>query len=173
MSMYSSDSDSASRPRILITNDDGIGAKGLRFLGSTVSPTWPMCVSWHPTGPARDSRARLPRGTFGTNPVADFAGAECYTCNGTPVDCVKLSLHVFPDSRPQLILSGINHGSNSGISIFYSGTMGAVLEGCVVGIPAVGFSLLSHAPRRDFCLAATRCGGWCAGVAAGLPTECA
>lgn len=148
--MFSSDSDSASRPRILITNDDGIGAKGLRFLVDCVSDLADVRVV-APDRPRSGQSGAITSGVpLALTPVANFAGAECYTCNGTPVDCVKLSLHVFPDSRPQLILSGINHGSNSGISIFYSGTMGAVLEGCVVGIPAVGFSLLSHDPDADF-----------------------
>lgn len=148
--MFSSDSDSLLRPRILLTNDDGIGAKGLHFLADCVSDLGDVRVV-APDRPRSGQSGAITSGVaLGVSRVAAFSGAECYTCNGTPVDCVKLALHVFPDSRPNLILSGINHGSNSGISIFYSGTMGAVLEGCVVGIPAVGFSLLSHDADADF-----------------------
>ena len=87
--------------------------------------------------------------------IAELAGRDglrVFTVNGTPVDCVKLGLHAIVPRRPDLVLSGINHGSNSGTAITYSGTMGAVLEACMVGIPAVGFSLLHHSMKADFTL---------------------
>lgn len=148
--MSSVDSPAKTLPRILITNDDGIGAKGLRFLLSCVADMGRVRVvapDSHRSGQSGAITSGVP---LTLQPVAPVLGVECYSCNGTPVDCVKLSLHVFPEWRPDIILSGINHGSNSGISIFYSGTMGAVLEGCVVGIPSVGFSSLSHDPDADF-----------------------
>lgn len=76
-----------------------------------------------------------------------------YTVNGTPVDCVKLGLDQLVDRTPDYILSGINHGSNAGISVLYSGTMGAAIEGGLHGIPSIGFSLLDHHPDADFTLA--------------------
>ena len=69
---------------------------------------------------------------------------------GTPTDCVKLGLHLNRKNPPTLILSGINHGSNSSFNVIYSGTMGAALEGCMAGIPSVGFSLLDHSMDADF-----------------------
>lgn len=148
--MSSADSHTCALPRILITNDDGIDAKGLHFLLSCVADMGHVRVV-APDGHRSGQSGAITSGVALTlKKVDSLSGAECYTCNGTPVDCVKLSLHVFPEWRPDIILSGVNHGSNSGISIFYSGTMGAVLEGCVVGIPSVGFSLLSHDPDADF-----------------------
>jgi len=84
--------------------------------------------------------------------LPDRGTAQLYTVNGTPVDCVKLALDAIVPRRPDLLLSGINHGSNSGNAITYSGTMGAVLEGATVGIPSVGFSLLHHSLKADFTL---------------------
>ncbi len=73
-----------------------------------------------------------------------------YICNGTPADCVKLALHEFVDRKPDLVLSGINHGSNAAISVIYSGTMGAAIEGCIAKIPSIGLSLCDHSPNADF-----------------------
>jgi 5'-nucleotidase len=75
---------------------------------------------------------------------------DFYSVNGTPVDCVKLSMNQVFKSPPDMILSGINHGSNASVSIFYSGTMAAVIEGCLYGIPSIGFSLLDFLPEADF-----------------------
>lgn len=80
----------------------------------------------------------------------DRNGARMFSVSGTPVDCVKLGLHAIVPRKPDLMLSGINHGSNSGNAITYSGTMGAALEACTVGIPAVGYSLLHHSLKADF-----------------------
>ena len=77
-------------------------------------------------------------------------GLEVYACNGTPVDCVKLAETFFCERRPNLVLSGINHGSNASINVIYSGTMGAVVEAAINGMPAVGFSLLNHDADADF-----------------------
>ena len=84
------------------------------------------------------------------NLIEHYRNISFYRTNGTPVDCVKLSMNQLFDRRPDLLLSGINHGSNSGVSIVYSGTMGAALEGCIIGIPSIGFSLTSHEPDADF-----------------------
>jgi len=78
-------------------------------------------------------------------------GLKMYICSGTPVDSVKLALNVlFKDRFPDLLVTGINHGSNSSISVVYSGTMGAAIEGCVNGIPSIGFSLCNYHPDADF-----------------------
>lgn len=138
-------------PVILVTNDDGYQAGGilalvdsLRGLGRVIvcapdSPRSGFSSSFTCTRPVSIHR------------VSDDGQVAVYACSGTPVDCVKLALHrFFAQRRPDLILSGINHGGNDSICVMYSGTMGAVLEGCAVGIPSVGFSLLNHNPKADF-----------------------
>ena len=139
------------RPVILVTNDDGYAAKGINCLLECIRGLARVIVC------APDS----PRSGFSasftcTQPVtlsrlSDDGEVAIYSCSGTPVDCVKLALHrMFCERKPDLILSGINHGGNESICVMYSGTMGAVLEGCVVGIPSVGFSLLDHRHDADF-----------------------
>lgn len=139
------------RPVILVTNDDGYEAGGICSLVESIRHLARVIVC------APDS----PRSGFSasftcTRPVSltlvsDDGDVAVYACSGTPVDCVKLALHrFFSERKPDLILSGINHGGNDSICVMYSGTMGAVLEGCAVGIPAVGFSLLNHDPKADF-----------------------
>lgn len=85
-----------------------------------------------------------------------YDGAKVYSINGTPVDCVKLALMTITDRRPDLVLSGINHGSNAGNSVVYS-TMGAAAEGCMARIPSIGFSLTHHSIKADFNPVATVC----------------
>lgn len=139
------------RPLILVTNDDGYDAPGIRHLVRAlhgmgriveVAPDSPQ--SGKACGFTAHDRLHLRR-------VSDDGDLLFYTCSGTPVDCVKLSLHhIFRDRHPDLIVSGINHGGNDSICVIYSGTMGAVLEGCIVGIPAIGFSLLEFNWNADF-----------------------
>mgnify|MGYP000688930755 FL=1 len=73
-----------------------------------------------------------------------------YKCSGTPADCVKLAFHTVLDRKPDLVVGGINHGDNSSVNVHYSGTMGVVIEGCLKGVPSIGFSLCNHAPDADF-----------------------
>jgi len=85
------------------------------------------------------------------NLITDEPGYKEYRTNGTPVDAVKLIKHsILSDETPDLLVSGINHGSNASINIIYSGTMGAVLEGCIDGIPSIGFSICDYSPDADF-----------------------
>lgn len=139
------------RPVILITNDDGYAAGGINALIKSLRGIGRIVVC------APDS----PRSGFSasftcTRPVSlqlisDDGDVAVYACSGTPVDCVKLALHrFFSKQKPDLLLSGINHGGNDSICVMYSGTMGAALEGCAVGIPSIGFSLLNHDPKADF-----------------------
>ena len=148
--MSSVDSPAKTLPRILITNDDGIGAKGLRFLLSCVTDMGRVRVvapDSHRSGQSGAITSGMP---LALQPVAPVLGAECYSCNGTPVDCVKLSLHVFPEWRPDIILSGINHGSNATTASCYSGTLGAAAEAALNGVPAIGVSLETLDPDADF-----------------------
>lgn len=143
--------DSSERPLILITNDDSIDAPGLHRLVECVREFGDVIVI-APLEPRSGQSSALTVGL----PLkikeleSDTEGVRLYTVNGTPVDCVKLGLHAIVPRKPDLLLSGINHGSNSGTCIIYSGTMGAVLEGCMEHIPSVGFSLLHHSLKADF-----------------------
>jgi len=142
--------DNNTRPLILITNDDGIHAKGIHELIDFLSPLGDIiCIA--PDGPRSAQSMALTIATpLRLTQHPDYNGAWMYSANGTPVDCIKLSNHHGLPRRPDLIASGINHGSNASINVLYSGTMGAVMEGCALGIPSIGFSLTSHHPDADF-----------------------
>ncbi|MDE5810967.1 MAG: 5'/3'-nucleotidase SurE [Muribaculaceae bacterium] len=141
------------RPLILISNDDGIAAPGIHRLVECVADLGRVFVV-APDGPrSGQSSALTVDKPLRITRHEDYRGAEMYSTNGTPVDCVKLALHTVLPERPALMLSGINHGSNAGNSVIYSGTMGAAFEAAMAGIPAIGFSLLHHSIKADF----TRC----------------
>lgn len=138
------------RPLILVTNDDGIHAKGLRelvevmqFFGEVVVISSEVSMSGKACGITVDQPLRAV-------PVEMIHGVKTYKCNGTPVDCVKLSFNSLLDRKPDYVVSGINHGANSSISIIYSGTMGAAIEGGLHGVPSIGFSLDDYSPDADF-----------------------
>ena len=137
-------------PNILITNDDGIFAPGLRALIAVmrsignvvvVAPDQPMSGTGHAITVRHPLRLHL---------INREEGYQEYSCNGTPVDCVKLGEQVLMKSKPDLLVSGINHGSNASINIVYSGTMAAVLESAIGGVPSIGFSLLDYSHQADF-----------------------
>lgn len=137
------------RPVILISNDDGIDAPGLHRLIDYVEGRGRIVVV-APDGPrSGQSSALTINDPLRIVRMPDYEDAEMYCVNGTPVDCLKLGLHVvLANKRPDLVLAGINHGSNSAINALYSGTMGAVFEGCLAGVAAVGFSYHSHDPAE-------------------------
>lgn len=137
---------------ILITNDDSIEAQGLMTLVDCACTFGEVIVVAPATPQSGQSSALSVNKPLRIKQLPDRGSARMYTVNGTPVDCVKLALNAIVPRRPDLILSGINHGSNSGNAITYSGTMGAVLEGLTVGVPSVGFSLLHHSAKADFTL---------------------
>ena len=144
--------DTTTRPLIMIINDDSVEAPGIHHLAECVADVADIYIV-APRNPHSGQSAALTVGA--PLRIAELAGRDglrVFTVNGTPVDCVKLGLHAIVPRRPDLVLSGINHGSNSVTAITYSGTMGAVLEACMVGIPAVGFSLLHHSMKADFTL---------------------
>ena len=141
------------RPLILITNDDSINAPGIHHLAECVRSMGDVYIV-APEHPHSGQSAAMTVG----QPLrikelsSDSDGIRLFTVNGTPVDCVKLALHAIVPRRPDVVFAGINHGSNSGVNVTYSGTMGAVLEGCIEGIPSVGFSLMHHSMKADFTL---------------------
>lgn len=141
------------RPLILITNDDSISAPGVLHLARCVSSMGDVFVV-APEHPHSGQSAAITVGAplrVKERPCKE-EGIRLFTVNGTPVDCVKLAIHTIVPRKPDFVFSGINHGSNSGVNVTYSGTMGAVLEGCIEGIPSVGFSLLHHSMKADFSL---------------------
>lgn len=159
------------RPLIMITNDDSIAAPGLHHLVECVRDMADVIV----VAPAHPHSGQSSALTVGA-PLKikeleqKHEGVRLFTVGGTPVDCVKLGLHTIVPRKPDMLLSGINHGSNSGTCITYSGTMGAVLEGCMQHIPSVGFSLLHHSMRADFSLSTSFVKGIAANVLEkGLP----
>ncbi|MDE6049306.1 MAG: 5'/3'-nucleotidase SurE [Paramuribaculum sp.] len=139
-----------SKPLIFISNDDGVDAPGLRHLIECVSYMGEV-IAVAPSAPrSGQSSAITVDAPLRITPCPGFDGAKVYSVSGTPVDCVKLGLHALVNRKPDIMLSGVNHGSNSGNSVIYSGTMGAAMEACMVGIPAIGFSLLHHSIEADF-----------------------
>lgn len=138
------------RPLILVTNDDSISAKGVHELIERLTPfgdVVAVCPQFPHSG---QSMAITCSGPLRITQLPDYKGAKMHAVDGTPVDCVKMSMHYILDRRPDLLVSGINHGSNASVNVLYSGTMGAAMEGAVFGIPSVGFSLTSHAADADF-----------------------
>ena len=138
------------KPLILISNDDGFEAKGIRELVRFLRPLGQLVVM-APDGP----RSGMSCAITSDRPVtysqfANEEGFSAYKCSGTPVDCIKLASTEILCRQPDLIIGGINHGDNSAINVHYSGTMGIVIEGCLRGIPSIGFSLCDHAADADF-----------------------
>ena len=139
------------RPLILITNDDGISSKGISSLAEAVLDLGDIHVV-APDSPQSGMGHAVTIGEILRIKSAYFPikGVTAHSTSGTPVDCVKLGIYKVLGRKPDLILSGINHGSNSSINVIYSGTMSAAVEGAVESINAIGFSLLDHDPDADF-----------------------
>lgn len=137
------------KPLILISNDDGVNAKGLNELIGALcgmADIWVMAPDGPRSGKACAMTSECP---VRYSLVSKREGVLVCQCTGTPVDCIKLALEVMPKS-PHLIIGGINHGDNSSVNVHYSGTMGVVIEGCLKGIPSIGFSLCDHSADADF-----------------------
>jgi 5'-nucleotidase len=142
------------KPLIFVTNDDGITSPGIAFLVKTalkfgevvvIAPDKPQSGMGHAI--TINSMLRIQKSTF--------HGVEIeYSCSGTPVDCVKMAVNKVLTRKPDLVLSGINHGSNSSINVIYSGTMSAAIEGALEGAPSIGFSLCDYNINADFSQAA-------------------
>lgn len=134
------------KPLILISNDDGIEAKGIKALASMVSDLGDVMVC-APAGPqSGKSRAfSLDRLTYKTTDREGW-----YVCTGTPVDCIKMACGLMKGRQPDLVLGGINHGDNASTNAHYSGTIGVAFEGCMKGIPSIAFSLCDYDPDANF-----------------------
>ncbi|SMO33038.1 5'/3'-nucleotidase SurE [Solitalea koreensis] len=138
------------RPTILVTNDDGITAPGIKVLMEVmaelgdvvvVAPDAPQSAMGHAVTIAKPLRL---------DKVNIYDGIDMYQSSGTPVDCVKLAVNKVLHKKPDLLVSGINHGYNSSINVIYSGTMSAAMEGAIEGIPSIGFSLGDFRQDADF-----------------------
>jgi 5'-nucleotidase len=138
------------KPLILVTNDDGLEAKGLKELVDAVRSLGRIVVVAPADSQSGMSHAITVKYPLRMKKMREEPDFVMYKCNGTPVDCVKLACNQLLEEKPDLLVSGINHGSNSSTSVFYSGTLGAVLEGCINEIPSIGFSLLSLDSNADF-----------------------
>jgi len=138
------------KPSILVTNDDGIHAKGLRELIEVMRLFGDVTVIAPEVSMSGMSGAVTVDQPLRTVKLSEEPGLTVYKCNGTPVDCVKLGFNHLLEKTPDYVVSGINHGANTSISIIYSGTMGAAMEGSLHGVPSIGFSLTDFHPDADF-----------------------
>lgn len=139
-----------SRPLILISNDDGYHAKGINCLIEWVRDYGDVIVC----APER-ARSGFACAFSATTPLTlklrrKQDGVEVWSCNGTPVDCVKMALAELCPRKPDLVIGGINHGDNASVNTHYSGTMGVTMEGCMKYIPSIAFSLCDHRDDADF-----------------------
>jgi 5'-nucleotidase len=138
------------KPLILVTNDDGITAPGIRALVAAVEEFGEVLVVAPDRPQSGMGHAITVNNPLRMNEVDDYDTIKAYTCSGTPVDCVKLAIYEILKKRPALIVSGVNHGSNCSTNVLYSGTMSAAVEGALEGIPSIGFSLLDYAHDANF-----------------------
>lgn len=138
------------KPLILISNDDGITSRGIRKLVDIMKHLGEVVVVAPDSPQSGMGHAITVGDTLRLRKSDIFGSIEAYECSGTPADCVKLAKHyVLKDRNIDLIVSGINHGSNSSISVLYSGTMSAAIEGAIEGVPSIGFSLCDYDPNAD------------------------
>jgi 5'-nucleotidase len=137
-------------PLIFVSNDDGVDAKGLKCLVSMLKPLGHVVVV-APEGPRSGAACSIStHGNVSLHRVSSDGNLDVWTCSGTPVDCVKLGLEQALPQQPDIVIGGINHGDNASVNVHYSGTMGLVMEGCMKGVPSVGFSLCSFDANADF-----------------------
>lgn len=138
------------RPLIFVSNDDGYYAKGLATLIEIVSKYGDVIAVAPESARSGMSHAITIKEPLRLTKIKDQGNIKIYKCSGTPVDCVKLGLDKVVPRKPDIMVSGINHGSNASISVIYSGTMGAAIEACLNGVTSIGFSLLDHSSDADF-----------------------
>ena len=141
---------SASKPLILVTNDDGINAMGIRSLIEVMKKIGDVVVVAPDKAQSGMGHAITINSTLRLNKVKIEGVLEAYSSSGTPVDCVKLAINKILPRKPDLCVSGINHGSNMSVNILYSGTMSAAIEGAMESVPSIGFSLCDYSDDPDF-----------------------
>lgn len=138
------------KPLILVTNDDGITSPGIKALIEVAQQFGEVLVVAPDSPQSGKGHAITIDATLRANEI-NLSWGKGYACTGTPVDCVKLAVDVISKNRKiDLIVSGVNHGSNASVNVIYSGTMSAAVEGALENIPSIGFSLLDHSIDADF-----------------------
>jgi len=135
---------------ILLTNDDGLYAAGLRTLLEVMEEFGKVVLVSTMESQSGMSQALTVKTPLRVKLLEENERRRIYACNGTPTDSVKLAVNQLLERKPDFVVSGINHGANASVSVLYSGTMAAALEGCLYGICSVGFSLNSFSPTADF-----------------------
>ncbi len=135
---------------ILVTNDDSVNAKGIQSLVKIASTLGRVVVVAPDKPQSGMGHAITLSDPIRLNRVWMFGDIEAYSSSGTPVDCVKLAIYEVLERKPDLVLSGINHGENSSTNVLYSGTMSAAIEGAMEGLPSIGFSLADFSSEADF-----------------------
>lgn len=138
------------KPLIFITNDDGIFSKGIRSLVEVAQEMGEVIVIAPDKPQSGMGHAITVNNVLRMNESDIFPGVKAYTCTGTPVDCVKLGIYELMKRKPDLLLSGVNHGENTSTNVLYSGTMSAAVEGAMENIPSIGFSLADFSSDADF-----------------------
>lgn len=142
--------DMKKKPLILITNDDGYQAPGIRTLINIAKPLGRVVVVAPEKAHSGMGHAVTLENPVRLRNIEETTDYTEYACSGTPVDCVKIAINNLLAENPDLIISGINHGANSSVNIIYSGTMAAAVEGALAGINSIGFSLLDFSYKADF-----------------------
>ncbi len=138
------------KPVILVTNDDGVGSGGIKSLIEVVRPYGDIVVVAPEGAMSGMSHAITVKIPLNLTKLHAEKGLTIYKSNGSPADCVKLALNILLPKQPDYVVSGINHGTNSSVSMHYSGTMGGAREGALNGIPSIGYSLLDYSSDADF-----------------------
>jgi 5'-nucleotidase len=138
------------RPKILVTNDDGVFAPGIKHLTSIAKQFGDVIVVAPDKPQSGMGHAITINSTLHLQKTHYHDVAQEFSCSGTPVDCVKMAVNHLLSEKPDLVLSGINHGSNSSINVIYSGTMSAAIEGALEGCSSIGFSLCDYSHEADF-----------------------
>ena len=137
------------RPLILITNDDGVSSRGIAALAEVAAERADVIVVAPDGAYSGKSHSITVMDELRTRRAECGGVSECYAVKGTPVDCVKLGYYGLAKRRPTLLLSGINHGSNTSVSVHYSGTAGAAREGALLGVTSCAISLADYSPEAD------------------------
>ena len=138
------------KPLILVVNDDGIFSQGIKALVEVVSKFGEVVVVAPDKPQSGMGHAITVNNVLRLHSSSLFEGIQAYTCSGTPVDCVKLAIYEVMHRKPDLLVSGINHGANTSTNVLYSGTMSAAIEGAMEHIPSIGFSLCDFNSEADF-----------------------
>lgn len=141
------------RPLIFVTNDDGFSAKGIQSLFDAVKELGDIVLIAPDSPQSGTGHAITIHHPLRLNKLSMYDTEHAYSCTGTPVDCVKLGVYEVMHRKPDILVSGINHGANTSTNVLYSGTMSAAVEGAMERIPSIGFSLDSFDQDADFSLA--------------------